>query len=319
MMELHQITSFVTVARTGNLTRAARLLNTTPPSVSGHIRSLEAEFGVTLFVRTPRGMTITAQGEGLAQKARDILAAIDTFSRAAGAELRGNLFMGINADPDFLRVPDIVNTLYTTHPNLCVEVVSSNTRETLAALETGHLETGRLGTGCLKNGCLDCGFAFGRHDTPGLDFLDLGPVDIAIVVPAAYRSGHRDADWSGIASLPWIIPDTPCPLQDAVYHLLKQQGLSLENRITANDDITKHAFIRQGRGVAVLEKFEAKRFQASGTAFVWKRHEPVRIPLYFAWNEKTAGDPALTALIRVVEKVWNKVTSPDSVSENQGD
>ncbi len=51
-MEFHQLTSFVTVARTGNLTRAAAELNTTPPAVSTHIRQLEEELGLVLFTRT---------------------------------------------------------------------------------------------------------------------------------------------------------------------------------------------------------------------------------------------------------------------------
>jgi DNA-binding transcriptional LysR family regulator len=64
-MEFHQLTSFVTVARTGNVTRAAAELNTTPPAVSIHIRQLEEELGLVLFTRTSRGMHLTSEGEGM--------------------------------------------------------------------------------------------------------------------------------------------------------------------------------------------------------------------------------------------------------------
>ncbi|MCD4741241.1 MAG: LysR family transcriptional regulator [Desulfobacteraceae bacterium] len=74
-MEFHQLKTFITVARTGNVTKAASELNITPPSGSGHIKLLEEEFGVILFTRTSRGMRITSHGELLKSKANDILTA----------------------------------------------------------------------------------------------------------------------------------------------------------------------------------------------------------------------------------------------------
>jgi DNA-binding transcriptional LysR family regulator len=61
-MELYQLRIFLTIARTGNLTRAAERLNASQPAVSSQIKALEEELGVTLFARTPRGMELTQEG-----------------------------------------------------------------------------------------------------------------------------------------------------------------------------------------------------------------------------------------------------------------
>ena len=130
LMEFHQLKTFITVARIGNVTKAASELNTTPPSVSGHIKLLEEEFGVILFTRTSRGMKITSQGEILKSKANDILMASDEFNKTAHAFrniVKGHLKLGINAEPDYLKISRTVKDIYKKHPGLNLEIIPSDT------------------------------------------------------------------------------------------------------------------------------------------------------------------------------------------------
>ena len=53
-MEIHQIRAFVTVARLGNVTRAAEALNLTQPAVTTQVKALEQSLGVSLFERYKR-------------------------------------------------------------------------------------------------------------------------------------------------------------------------------------------------------------------------------------------------------------------------
>ena len=61
-MELNRLRSFVVVAETGHLTRAAEKLHISQPALSAQIRALEDELDLTLFERTSTGMTLTAAG-----------------------------------------------------------------------------------------------------------------------------------------------------------------------------------------------------------------------------------------------------------------
>ena len=54
-MDLKQLKTFILVAETGSLSKASDRLRLAQPSLSRHIRMLEATVGVPLFARTGRG------------------------------------------------------------------------------------------------------------------------------------------------------------------------------------------------------------------------------------------------------------------------
>jgi LysR family nitrogen assimilation transcriptional regulator len=83
-MSLSQIEYFVAVANAGNVGRASMALRVAQPAVSRQIRRLEDELGASLFVRTSRGMTLSAAGQRFLQHARGILEGV----RQAEAEMR---------------------------------------------------------------------------------------------------------------------------------------------------------------------------------------------------------------------------------------
>src|SRR3984893_10389895 len=80
-MDLSDLNLFATIARHGNITRAAQRLNAVQSNVTTRLRSLEQELGVPLFQRHHQGVTLTRAGhdllpfahqaEALIQKAKD--------------------------------------------------------------------------------------------------------------------------------------------------------------------------------------------------------------------------------------------------------
>src|SRR5579872_2927156 len=101
-MELYHLRTFLTVADLQSVTRAAACLATTPPSVSAHIKSLEVELNVSLFVRTPRGMSLTPEGQLLRSHAERVVQEVDRLLHAVASlqgQLLGELKLGVNATP----------------------------------------------------------------------------------------------------------------------------------------------------------------------------------------------------------------------------
>lgn len=73
LLETDLLKTFVTISETGNFTVAAKRVFRTPSAVSMQIRRLEDQLGRALFVRHPRHVTLTADGEAFLAHARDIL------------------------------------------------------------------------------------------------------------------------------------------------------------------------------------------------------------------------------------------------------
>lgn len=72
-MTLQQMKYAVTIADCGSINEAAKRLFISQPSLSGTIRELENELDMTLFLRSNRGITITADGDEFLGYARLIL------------------------------------------------------------------------------------------------------------------------------------------------------------------------------------------------------------------------------------------------------
>ena len=82
-MELRHLRAFVTVAESRSFSKAARHLYVSQPPLSRHIRQLEEELGVTVFERTPSGVTLTREGTVLLERARTVLAEANAFLELA--------------------------------------------------------------------------------------------------------------------------------------------------------------------------------------------------------------------------------------------
>ena len=76
-MSFAQIETFVTVAETRSVSRAAARLHVAQPALSRQIRSLEDELGAPLYARTPKGMSLLPSGEVFLEHARRILADVE--------------------------------------------------------------------------------------------------------------------------------------------------------------------------------------------------------------------------------------------------
>lgn len=61
-MTLQQLKYVIAIAESGSFSRAATKLYVSQPSLTGAVRDLEREIGITVFHRTGRGVTLTGEG-----------------------------------------------------------------------------------------------------------------------------------------------------------------------------------------------------------------------------------------------------------------
>ena len=81
-LPLNALRAFEAAARHASFTHAAEELHVTQAAVSHQVKALEERLGVALFVRRPRGLEITSEGEALLPDLRD---AFDRMAASASA------------------------------------------------------------------------------------------------------------------------------------------------------------------------------------------------------------------------------------------
>lgn len=130
-----QLKAFHAVAQTGSFSRAATRLSLTQPAVSDHVRKLEETYGVQLFERGAKAITLTALGRKLfALSERQFEAeseALELLSRARTLE-EGQLTIG--ADAAIHVLPHLV-TFRARYPAIALRLVTGNSSELRAALD----------------------------------------------------------------------------------------------------------------------------------------------------------------------------------------
>ncbi len=126
---------FVRVADTGNLSRAARELKLSQPSVTRILASLEKRLGTKLLLRTTRSMSLTDAGVLYLERAKYLLAEMEEVDQATRGidSLHGVIRVAMPLMYGTRAVIPALTTFLAKHPDLKVELVMSDARQNLIA------------------------------------------------------------------------------------------------------------------------------------------------------------------------------------------
>ncbi len=291
-MELYQLRTFLTVAEEGHLTRAAEKLFTSQPAVSSHIRALEEELGVRLFERTTRGMLLTSAGIALQEEARKVVDATRQLKHTADSlrqTVAGELVFGLNNRPEILQLVPILRTLTEAHPDLRVEMLNGSSGVILQGLEEGSISVG---------------FFEGTCNQPKIAFDPLTNVDLCLVAPASWKEELTAPDWKLLEQKPWIFVSPMCSYFRTIEHICREQGLQIQPRFRANEDLTAVNLVADGLGITISSRAQIAVFPEPEKLFVLP-HFRASVQLCLGYLASRADDPAIKAVREAVLKVWD--------------
>jgi DNA-binding transcriptional LysR family regulator len=142
---------FVRVAESGSLSRAARELTLSQPSVSRIVGGLETRLGTTLLLRTTRSISLTEAGSLYLERAKYLLAEIEEAEQAARGvdSLHGVMRLAMPVLYGSRAVVPALSQFLARHPDLRVEMIMSDARQNLIA--DGVDVAIRLGVGSLDD------------------------------------------------------------------------------------------------------------------------------------------------------------------------
>ena len=115
------LTYFIAVANSSNLSRASEVLGISQPSLTLAMRRLENTVGAPLLVRHKRGVTLTKAGEQLLAHARELMQRWETIKSetlASMHDVQGAITLGCHPSVALYSLPRFLPKLMTEHPKL---------------------------------------------------------------------------------------------------------------------------------------------------------------------------------------------------------
>jgi DNA-binding transcriptional LysR family regulator len=125
---IDRLTGLIAFARAGSLgsyTAAARSLSISPSAVSKSIQRLEKQLGVSLFARTTRSLTLTAEGRDLHERAVRLLhdaEEIEQAAKAARTEPAGTLRIAASLPIGLHVIAPMLPQFRRLHPKVCIDL-----------------------------------------------------------------------------------------------------------------------------------------------------------------------------------------------------
>ena len=285
-MELRQLRYFVAVAKTGNISRAAKEIFLTQPALSRQIKALEDEIGQCLLERQANSIRLTPAGEALLREARELLQHADqVLERARSAAQGVRLRVGYAPSLASGTLSVAVENFTQAHPGARVELFDLSTAEMLAGLESNKL---------------DVVLTVGRENGPrGLKWTPLVRAPWKLAVnrknPLAHRQRVTPAEVAREPLLGFCQRDYP-EYWDIITGWLREHGQRA--RIAGEYDGAESlmAAVQSGLGVAVVTTRTAHLFP-SRAQFKTLSAAPKPLCIAAGYRVSRADDKPLAVLL----------------------
>lgn len=139
--DLDVLRSLVAGVELGSFAKAADRLGRSTSAVSAQLKKLEEQTGVPVLRKSGRGMVLTPAGEVLLGYARRLLDLNDEAAHAVrGAELRGEVRLGLQEDFGESLLPAVLGGFARAHPNVRVQARLARNSELIEQIERGQLD-----------------------------------------------------------------------------------------------------------------------------------------------------------------------------------
>ncbi|OME05003.1 LysR family transcriptional regulator [Paenibacillus odorifer] len=146
-MNLEQCENIVEVAKIGSLTKAAQNRHITLSAMSQSITMLEAELGVTLFIRSRGQKAVpTAEGNAIISKANEVLMKVNELKEEAqiySDTLSGHLKIATIPGPMHLMVK-VISSFKADFPNVKIEIFEKGPKEILDNVLQDEMDIGLM-------------------------------------------------------------------------------------------------------------------------------------------------------------------------------
>ena len=296
-LNVRQVEVFKVIMEAGSVTAASHRLNVTQPSVSKHLKLLEAELGVLLFERTGNRLVPTAEARAFQDQIERTYLGLDHLSRFAEDlknNRQGEILMAAMPLIAHGWLPPIVAQFLAQHRHVSLSFPARSSRLITQWVAAGRVD---FGIGLLSG-----------YDTGVLSRM-LMRVPLVCALPASHHLA--DSPTIGPAQLggeTLISLSNFDPWRLAVEGALDREHVTTLRRVDTFTTFTACDLVTHGVGLAIVDIITALEY--AGRGVIWRPFEPDLAFDIFLMRPKHWHVPRLAeALISLIEQEAGKTTA----------
>ncbi len=241
MIDLRRLEALVAVHRTGSVSAAAEHLHYGQPTISHHLRRLEAETGSVLLQRVGRGIRLTPEGALLARRGEEILgmlARAEAELAAVTSLQAGRVRLAAFPSGAATLVPAAITVLAQRHPGIELDLVEAEPPEAFELLRAGEID-------------LALTFAYpGQSEPEQITSVAVFDDPLHLVIPADHPAADREIELSDLAGSGWITGCERCRRE--LLALCADAGFTPAIAFASDDYVAVQSLVASGLGVTVL-------------------------------------------------------------------
>jgi DNA-binding transcriptional LysR family regulator len=240
-MDFRQLRAFLTVADTGNVTRAAEVLHVVQPAVSRQLKLLEEDIGAPLFQRERHGMVLTDAGKALVVYARRAMLELERArAEIAGAAegIGGLVTVGLLPSTTGLLSSPLVSALAQRFPGIRIRIAM-----------------GYAGTlmNWLASGEVDAALLYGAERAPDMQATPLIEEPLWVIAPPdAKLRRAKPVALASLAGRPLVLPSAPHGIRTLVEHACAVSSVQLQLAAETNALSVQRSLVLGGLGWTIL-------------------------------------------------------------------
>ena len=207
-----QLEAVVTVAEWGNISHAAVHLSMSQPALSRMVSTIERHFGVELFDRDGRGVTLTDAGERLVEHARRALSHLDDMEQELqllDGRIRGKICVVMPDTAGHSLFLPLIDRVTERHPDVELRIMGAHPNNVPLAITAGDA---------------DVGIASDAHRRARLTTEPLALEHLYMVGPPEWRSPD-DITLEAVSDRPLALPAIQPGLRQVIDTAFASRGL----------------------------------------------------------------------------------------------
>lgn len=295
------------VARAGSFRRAAEALNMSASAINRQILNMEADIGLPLLERLPRGVRPTPVGERLLADIRrwrreQVLA--EGQLRELTGQRRGAVSIGATECFSTAVLPDVIRSLWQYHSGLEVSTQFASTEELVRKLVAKELDLALIFN---PPGRFAADIVFRLKLRPGLVMATNHPL-----------AGSRNLRLANCLRYGFVLPDSSVRIHEFIESAFSEAHIEVVSPLKSNSIAMMKSMLSNAEMMAILSIFDVHTELTQGS-LVFLKIEDSKLEkeeLVIAVPSNRRPSPATQAAIALLRAALTDIASTHSTTDN---